>query len=239
LKIYIKTVTVKDMSCTKCGSKNNCHCSDNCPNKASDITTYDCNTLSAISVPCGASLCDVLGLLELYITNTASEVSVINDYLDITPHDLLVSGDPTTLISLTPAIGRLWDNQPIQNGMSIIHDDDNAYVQPTGVWTCPTTGRYDLAFAVKMSIDTGEGWYSSSSAGMIQAALVTGTGEDVYVGNTYASVNTQESAYISGAIGGYQLTAGDTVCLKIINTTGTSYSAITAGDFCRMSIRKV
>ena len=227
------------MSCTKCGSKNNCHCSDNCPNKASDITTYDCNTLSAISVPCGASLCDVLGLLELYITNTASEVSVINDYLDITPHDLLTSGDPRTGISLTPSLGILWDNQSAQNTMAAIHDDDNAYIVSTGIWTCPTTGRYDLAFAVKMSIDSGDGWYTSGAAGMIQAALVTETGETVYIGDTYASVNIQKSAYLSGAIGGYQLTAGDTVCLKIINTTGTSYSSVVEGDFCRMSIRKV
>lgn len=227
------------MSCTKCGSKNNCHCSDNCPNKASDITTYDCNTLSAVTVPCGSSLCDVLGILELYITNTASEVSVINDYLSITPHDLLASGDPSTMISLTPSLGILWNNQTAQNSMAAIHDDDNAYIVSTGIWTCPTTGRYDLAFAVKMSIDSGDGWYTSGAAGMIQAALVTDTGETVYIGDTYASVNIQKSAYLSGAIGGYQLTAGDKVCLKIINTTGTPYSSVVAGDFCRMSIRKV
>lgn len=228
------------MSCTKCGSKNNCHCSDNCPNKASDITTYDCNTLSAISVPCGASLCDVLGLLELYITNTASEVSVINDYLNITPHDLLASGSPITLNSQAAATGILWDAQSAQNTMSIVHDDDNAFNPATGVWTCPTTGRYDLAFAVKMSITTGDGWYTSGAAGMLQAALVTDTGETVYIGDTYASVNIQQSAYLSGAIGGYQLTAGDKVCLKIINTTGTNFAAgLVADDFCRMSIRKV
>ncbi len=227
------------MSCTTCGSKNNCHCSDNCPNKASDITTYDCNTLSAITVPCGASLCDVLGLLELYITNTASEVSVINNFLNITPHDLLTSGIPSPLpATQTPSISLLWDTQATQK-QSIVHDDDNSYSPTTGVWTCPTTGRYDLAFDIKMSIDTGDGWYTSASAGMIQAALVTGTGETVYVGSTYASVNVQGSAYLSGAIGGFQLTAADTVSLKIINTTGTSYPTAVAGDFCRMSIRKV
>jgi len=228
------------MSCTTCGSKKNCHCSDNCPNKASDITTFDCTSLSAITIPCGASLCDVLGLLELYITNTASEVSVINDYLNITPHGLLSeSSAPQAVASITPGTGDLWAAASIQT-MPIVYDDDNAYSPATGIWTCPTTGRYDLSFSVKLSINTGSGWFSSGSAGMIQVALVTDTGEDVYVCSTYSSVNIQSHAYISGSIGGYQVTAGDKVCLKIINTTGTSYVYLPSGsDFCRMSIRKV
>lgn len=227
------------MSCTTCGSNKNCHCSDNCPNKASDITTFDCTSLSAITVPCGASLCDVLGLLELYITNTASEVSVINDYLNITKHDLLASALPTAPVNTqTAALTLTWAAQATQKP-SIVHDDDNAYVPSTGIWTCPTTGRYDIAFAVKMSIATGDGWYTSGAAGMIQAAVVKDAAEDVYVGDTYTSVNIQKSAYMSGAIGGFQLTAGDKLCLKIINTTGTNYAATVAGDFARMSIRKV
>lgn len=61
------------MSCPSC-NKSNCSCSDNCPNKVSDITTFDCQ-LNIIEVPCGASLCDVLVLLESYTTNMVNELS--------------------------------------------------------------------------------------------------------------------------------------------------------------------
>jgi hypothetical protein len=62
------------MSCSSC-NKSNCTCSDNCPNKVSDITTFDCNSFNVIEVPCDASLCDVLGLLEAYTTNMVNELS--------------------------------------------------------------------------------------------------------------------------------------------------------------------
>jgi hypothetical protein len=62
------------MSCSNC-NKSNCSCSDNCPNKVSDITTFDCNSFNVIEVPCDASLCDVLGLLESYTTNMVQELS--------------------------------------------------------------------------------------------------------------------------------------------------------------------
>jgi hypothetical protein len=62
------------MSCTNC-NKSNCSCSDNCPNRVSDITTFDCNSFNVIEVPCDASLCDVLGLLEAYTTNMVNELS--------------------------------------------------------------------------------------------------------------------------------------------------------------------
>jgi hypothetical protein len=62
------------MSCTSCGSTNsNCSCSDNCPNKTSDITVFD-GTLNTLEVPCGASLNDILALLEAYTTNMVNEL---------------------------------------------------------------------------------------------------------------------------------------------------------------------
>ena len=152
---------------------------------------------------------------------------------------MLASALPNVPVNTqTAALTLTWAAQATQKP-AIVHDDDNAYVPSTGIWTCPTTGRYDIAFAIKMSIATGDGWYTSGAAGMIQAAVVKDAAEDVYVGDTYTSVNIQKSAYMSGAIGGFQLTAGDKLCLKIINTTGTNYSATVAGDFARMSIRKV
>lgn len=60
------------MSCTNCGSKS-CSCSDNCPNKTSDITVFD-GQLNVLEVPCGASLNDILALLESYTTNMVNEL---------------------------------------------------------------------------------------------------------------------------------------------------------------------
>lgn len=64
------------MSCTTCNNSN-CSCSDNCPNKVSDITVFDCNTFNVLEVPCDASLCDVLGLLEQYTTNMVNELDAM------------------------------------------------------------------------------------------------------------------------------------------------------------------
>lgn len=64
------------MSCTSC-NKSNCSCSDNCPNKVSDITVFDCNTFNVLEVPCDATLCDVLGLLEQYTTNMVTELDTM------------------------------------------------------------------------------------------------------------------------------------------------------------------
>lgn len=69
------------MSCTSCGSINsNCSCSDNCPNKTSDITLFD-GTFNVLEIPCNASLNDVLSLLEAYTTNMISELSEMTTYV--------------------------------------------------------------------------------------------------------------------------------------------------------------
>lgn len=65
------------MSCTTCGNLgSNCSCSDNCPNKTSDITVFD-GGFNIIEVPCDASLNDVLELLESYTTNMVAELSTM------------------------------------------------------------------------------------------------------------------------------------------------------------------
>lgn len=65
------------MSCTSCGSNSitSCNCNDNCPNKTSDITLFN-GSLSYIDVPAGASLNDVLSLMEMYIANGFADVDL-------------------------------------------------------------------------------------------------------------------------------------------------------------------
>jgi hypothetical protein len=74
------------MSCTNCGSKS-CSCSDNCPNKTSDITVFD-GQLNVLEVPCGASLNDILALLEAYTTNMVNELSTMTSVVITTPNPI-------------------------------------------------------------------------------------------------------------------------------------------------------
>jgi len=72
------------MSCTNCGS-NNCSCSDNCPNKTSDITVFD-GQLNVLEVPCGASLNDILAILTA-LTNIEGDITTLSQqqvYVDVT-----------------------------------------------------------------------------------------------------------------------------------------------------------
>ena len=74
------------MSCTNCGSKS-CSCSDNCPNKTSDITVFD-GQLNVLEVPCGASLNDILALLEAYTTNMVNELDNMVSVVITTPNPI-------------------------------------------------------------------------------------------------------------------------------------------------------
>lgn len=65
------------MSCG-CGNSNSiasCTCSDNCPNKTSDITLFD-GSFSSIIVPEGAGLNEVLALLESYVMTSISDLDL-------------------------------------------------------------------------------------------------------------------------------------------------------------------
>jgi len=65
------------MSCSTCGSNSitSCGCTDNCPNKTSDITLFDGN-LSYVEVPAGSSLNDVLLLMESYIVTSINDLNL-------------------------------------------------------------------------------------------------------------------------------------------------------------------
>lgn len=65
------------MSCSTCGSNSitSCGCTDNCPNKTSDITLFDGN-LSYVEVPAGSSLNEVLLLMESYIATSINDLNL-------------------------------------------------------------------------------------------------------------------------------------------------------------------
>jgi len=61
-----------------CGNSNSlasCTCSDNCPNKTSDITLFD-GSFSSIVVPEGAGLNEVFSLLESFVMTNISDLNL-------------------------------------------------------------------------------------------------------------------------------------------------------------------
>lgn len=90
------------MSCTNCGSKS-CSCSDNCPNKTSDITVFD-GQLNTLEVPCGASLNDILALLEAYTTNMVNELSEMTSVVITTPNPIGLSAGTYSIQQVINAI---------------------------------------------------------------------------------------------------------------------------------------
>jgi microcystin-dependent protein len=70
------------MSCSNCGSNGltSCSCNDNCPDKTSELT-FD-GTLTSVPIPDGATLNDVILLLEEYVMNSIDALNfeyVISD----------------------------------------------------------------------------------------------------------------------------------------------------------------
>lgn len=122
--------------------------------------------------------------------------------------------------------------------MSEIYDDDNAYNPATGIWTCPSNGRYNISFFATYMKNSGDGFFSSGFEGSFKAGITSPTGCDYYCANSFTLNNISKHVSISGQAIGLQLTAGAQLCLKVINLTDFDYTS-TAGDLVRMSIERI
>lgn len=124
--------------------------------------------------------------------------------------------------------------------MTQIYDDDNAYDPVTGIWTCPTTGRYNLSFFIHFTRNDGvNGWYSSGGPGMFTAGVCSPTGSNVYCANTLV-IPTFPLKHISmsGDALGMNITAGTQLCLKVMNASAYNYTSI-VGDVVRLVVQRV
>lgn len=253
------------MSCS-CGNSNSlasCTCSDNCPNKTSDITLFDGN-FSSIFVPEGASLNDVLALLESYVMTSISDLNLTftigSNCLGLTPgvygyNQILqavinyvcgleipssfggfyakseVSGFSKSTHSLANSdllAGSVFKPSPV-------YDDYSAYNFSTGTWTCPSTGYYDMSFAVRLTSSDGTlGW--GSTKGVVVSGLVRNNTE-VMASNTFSPNTSAKFIDLSGGITGVYLTAGDTVKLMKTNTI-QDYVNISS-DYAAFSIKRI
>jgi hypothetical protein len=111
------------------------------------------------------------------------------------------------------------------------------YDSTTGIFTVPTTGVYTLSFWTHYTRDAGTGWYDAAVPGMFTAGIMSPTGCNFYCVNNATPVVTMKHIDITGALT-TRLTAGQQLCLKVINLTNYNYTTF-AGDVVQMSIQRV
>lgn len=253
------------MSCG-CGNSNSlasCTCSDNCPNKTSDITLFDGN-FSSIVVPEGAGLNEVLALLESYVISSISDLNLTftigSNCLGLTPgvygynQVLQAVIDYMCGLEIPVEYGGFYAKSEVAGFSKITHslansdllagsvfkpsaiyDDYSAYTFSTGIWTCPSTGYYDMSFAVRLtSSDETNGW--GAAKGVIVSGLVLNNTE-VMCSNTFSPNTSTKYADLSGAITGVNLTAGDQVKLMKVNTMQDYINV--SSDYAAFSIKRI
>ena len=133
------------MSCTSCGSVNsNCSCSDNCPNKTSDITLFD-GVFTVLEIPCDASLNDVLAILESYTTNMTSELSNMTTYVLSAGSCLdLAAGSYSLQQIMTAVIEKLCELNICAPSVTITESAPNTLLATPSGGTAPYTYQWTI-----------------------------------------------------------------------------------------------
>lgn len=162
------------MSCTNCGSKS-CSCSDNCPNKTSDITVFD-GQLNVLEVPCGASLNDILALLEAYTTNMVNELSDMTSVVITAPNPIGLAAGTYSIQQVIDAILTTITNLSLQQ----VYVD----VTKTGANTLlatPSGGVAPYTYQWFIQDSRAQITISGSSTSSSVSLLPTGTPSDALV----------------------------------------------------------
>ena len=151
---------------------------------------------------------------------------------------MLVSATPPGIPKVAPGLNtsRLSD-APIFIP-TVVYDDDTAYNGATGIWTCPATGRYNISFRIHLTQPAGDGWYDPLVPGILVAGLMSSATSEYYAINSFTPTVIQKHADICGSLVGYSFTAGDTLCLRIMNTTNYNYLS-TVGDVMEFSVERI
>lgn len=162
------------MSCTNCGSKS-CSCSDNCPNKTSDITVFD-GQLNVLEVPCGASLNDILALLEAYTTNMVNELDSMISIVITTPNPIgLAAGTYSIQQVINAILAKLTTLTTYQVYVDVTKTGSNALLATPSGGVAPYTYQWFIQDSRAQITISG----SSTSASV--NLLPTGTPSDALV----------------------------------------------------------
>lgn len=120
------------------------------------------------------------------------------------------------------------------SGYTEVYDDTSSFVPATGVWTCPTTGRYDLNATCKLVHGDGNWGNGFTALAIIDAASLV----NVYCADYQHTDTSTTDICITTCRQGVQITAGATIGVRFLNHANYNYVA-NVGDFITFSIRKV
>jgi len=161
---------------------------------------------------------------------------------------ILVEGVPSVLGPVLPDPNALSTTNLIngvgQSTTTIIYDDfGTSYNTLNGIWTCPSSGRYNISYFVHLT-DSVSGWQNPSTTpgsnlnSAVVAGLINPITGFIYAANNFFPSVPQLYCDINGAQWGVELNAGDQMLLVIMNTSGVFYTPST-GDYFRFSLQKV
>lgn len=167
---------------------------------------------------------------------TSNTVGNTTTYTIETLGAFLAQSFPEPIPNLVAAAGLNLYNGVTQN-MAEQYDDDNAYSQTTGLWTCPADGRYNLTFYVHLSNETIS-VVTGFASGMVIAGIVEEGTVGYYAINTMAVNQIVRHIDITGQALGIELTAGIQLKFNILNLTNVNYS-IRLGDVARWGVQRV
>jgi len=201
------------------------------------------------------SVCDIYNAFSSLATPTSSvtagnSIAVTTTTVGLnTNYQVAYVEKPSFSVSLAPPAnlnrtapglntGRLCDGSiQIMTNIQYNGFSPTDYDSTTGIFTIPTTGVYTLSFWTHYTRETGTGWYDAAVPGMFTAGIMSPTGCNFYCVNNATPVVTMKHLDITGALT-TRLTAGQQICLKVINLTNYNYTTV-AGDIVQMSIQRV
>jgi hypothetical protein len=208
---------------------------------ADEVTTY---TVESTTNPL-----DTLNEGITLTTNTASmnfvgdlvNATTVGDNVTVTVNTfegMLAQDSPANLNSVAFGLGNVLCLQPVQV-IAQIYDDANAYDPLTGIWTCPTTGRYNLSCYAHYTKDSADGWYDSvNPGGMFGVGVFSTTSCNFYCANWMTVMGIQKHIDITAQAIGMSIVAGTQLSVKVLNQTGYNYTSVT-GDAIRFSIERI
>lgn len=147
---------------------------------------------------------------------------------------LLAEGLPTAVVATASVLGstRLCDAGATAQVITTRYDNVGGYDSTTGIWTCPSTGIYNVSYYLHMIQAAGWG------TGKIIAGLVDAISCNTYCVNITEGTATLDFIDISGSIIGLDINAGEQLVLKVMNLSASGYTPV-AGDIARVGIQKI